>query len=331
MTFFYKTGTGTWWKYSRYEINNDIIYPSAGAELTNYEPWDYYEYQTMGRDGENNRPPYLELLDIAMKIKQMVPRHPESMDANLAADITDWCAKWGLLGVLPHQVLSVEFDILPGEQNTVQPGVIPRRWDSRQWQREGVSGVGTDGYCEWSQHFPGIPAEEQNNYHYPLLLSDDFWRIYREPVQKFFDFAVNLYDMKIQLDKCQTEPRISKPIVISKNNDIQLVGRQLEYYLSHVKPVLTMNAETGALASSWHSATLLGTISFMFLLDLTNRGYYVRPCEKPDCGKFFRSTDPRAKYHSTACNNAMKQRRLRERRQEKTSEVKRKKDGKKRQ
>ena len=102
-----------WWRYDKYEIDDEWIRPAPGANLELYDPWEAYrdswendpDSATPFADKRLQGPPYLSLLSLL----EGVTLEPHRF--NLAKDTTDnllrWCSEFGLLGVLPQRVHTV--------------------------------------------------------------------------------------------------------------------------------------------------------------------------------------------------------------------------------
>jgi hypothetical protein len=112
----------SWWRFDRYEIEDEFIGPAPGAAVQEYSPWDaYHETESQRRTVE---PAYVPLLELARKIAyrgqdRLRPRYvptPEKADL-----IREWCGEHGLLGILPalarrivltpYPVMSTETDL----------------------------------------------------------------------------------------------------------------------------------------------------------------------------------------------------------------------------
>ena len=134
--------TGGWWKFTEYEIKNDFIQPAPGATLEWYEPWDLYHaskvndaiappYQALlrlavqlgtdysvgewahakrlsdgtvvPRAGIGLTPMMEGDYSIQVPLKEMNSlRQLHRLKPDSARLLCDWCASYGLLGILPH-------------------------------------------------------------------------------------------------------------------------------------------------------------------------------------------------------------------------------------
>lgn len=85
---------GRWWRATRYEIVAGVIRPAADAEIEAYDPWALYR-KTRAK-GFEWTPPYAELTNIGLDLGTSVDEAERR--------ILEWCQRYGLLGLLPHQV-----------------------------------------------------------------------------------------------------------------------------------------------------------------------------------------------------------------------------------
>ena len=97
--------TGQWVRFDGYEILDGLIRPRPRSEMVEYDPWEMYREQLESKEGSA---PYLPLIEAVGDVgmgeggKLTRPLKPREEDAILA-----WCRQYGLLGVLPHEALSV--------------------------------------------------------------------------------------------------------------------------------------------------------------------------------------------------------------------------------
>jgi hypothetical protein len=90
--------TGCWYRFDQYELRDGLIRPADGAVGEWYDPWD--DFRLSREPGSTSEPPYQSLLNAMDNVSW--PLQPARADGLLA-----WCEEYGLLGVLPHQVLMV--------------------------------------------------------------------------------------------------------------------------------------------------------------------------------------------------------------------------------
>lgn len=95
---------GAWWRFSEYELEGGYIRPVKGARLVQYSPLETFELNRSER-GE---------MDTAHEALFEV-LHGLRFDADgeltreSRVDVLAWCVKYGLLGLLLHQVQQVRF------------------------------------------------------------------------------------------------------------------------------------------------------------------------------------------------------------------------------
>lgn len=85
------------------------------------------------------------------------------------------------------------------------------------------------------------------------------------------------------------------------------VSSCVNLYLEDVAPAIDDKGKI-----NWRFNTLLSAFYLMLFLDNT-KGNHIRQCQYRHCRKFFRSSDPREKYHDPKCENAEAQARYRDR------------------
>lgn len=87
---------GRWWRFDKYEIRGRAIRPAPGAQLTVYDPWKLYlRSRTRGNE---TLPPYAEFVNLRQSLSVGI-RESE-------AAIVEWCSRYGLPGILPHETRS---------------------------------------------------------------------------------------------------------------------------------------------------------------------------------------------------------------------------------
>lgn len=91
--------TGGWWRAKRYELRGGYVRPAAGVAIKRYDALDDHDYHRSNRS-PGYVPAYLRLARIADAV---APREARELE------IVEWCAEYGLLGLLLHQVQQVRF------------------------------------------------------------------------------------------------------------------------------------------------------------------------------------------------------------------------------
>lgn len=124
---------GTWWRFSAYVIQDGYIRPAPHAELQKFDPWEAY-WENHGIKGAREFPfQSLSALVARASYSETVSRvraydGPARRPLNEAEcrAITDWCSKFGLLGLLFEQVMFAK---------------LPVRWSSDDYVRNEQHGV----------------------------------------------------------------------------------------------------------------------------------------------------------------------------------------------
>jgi hypothetical protein len=304
-------GRGRWWKFNRYEIKNGHITGAAGAPLAEYDPWKLYERSLNFKNAE---PPYYALLELGRKVHDAsmlggplddVTRQPAAIGDSLADAILEFCQRYGLLGILPHQALQVSISPRVSDSNSIISALYLRGggtwdligvpgdlgWDYRRWGaastvilRYGPGGPiyaeGLTGY--WSRFFPSV--QNPDYFAFPLPLSEHFWELYSEPLDIFLKAVLWTGDMYA---------KESYPRQINLNALIDAVGIGVDDEGRYI----------------WRSPSLLGYFALMFVMDMNGKRM---PHECPSCGRLFKG-DHRARYCGNVCAWREQKRRQRRR------------------
>ncbi len=229
---------GQWWRFSRYETRTvhgrdrgSYIVPAAGAKLSQYDPWRLWSQARNSRGREQVAPPYQTLLDLTarlrigrsrtQKLSQIHSRQWEHLGwENLAeqltpesrAEIAAWCAKFGLLGLLPHRLsqISLEGPRFRQEEVFFQTQYVRTASGWRESQFPAKSGEAGPAGAQFydgeilrreslqsiAKFFPSVPApdlsDEWRTHRYPRPLTEEFWTEYAEPVALFLSAAHRL-------------------------------------------------------------------------------------------------------------------------------------------
>ena len=110
----------SWWKFNSYEIGNGYIRPAEGAKLEEYDPWVDFEES---KSTTAVKAPYLRLLELGCELPlddfplrlgsavfTLSPgdrRNDVELSNQQKRHVLDWCSKYGLLGIAPHQFHSI--------------------------------------------------------------------------------------------------------------------------------------------------------------------------------------------------------------------------------
>lgn len=92
-----------WGRWSEYKIVAGALVPAPGATFDEYDPWELYTLDPKQKAEEPN--PYLELIQLADRADD-VPRAGETA-TSMEQAVLRWCARYGLLGLLPHRASHV--------------------------------------------------------------------------------------------------------------------------------------------------------------------------------------------------------------------------------
>src|ERR1700688_2300599 len=134
---------GRWWRWTRYEISNGYIRPAREARLQVYDPWKVWlETRSLAKNSDQQKlqeAPYQALLALLDELRyrqpgdiplDFKPGDLNMMLASLTADseekTLEWCARYGLLGVLPHR--AVQVTLAPQRGSQIQYAKIGAGW-----------------------------------------------------------------------------------------------------------------------------------------------------------------------------------------------------------
>jgi uncharacterized C2H2 Zn-finger protein len=96
--------SGGWWRFTNYELRDDTILAPEGTKLEWYDPWEIYRASLY--DSGTARP-YQSLLALALSLADPNDTWPWRIDYGSLREnawkVLDWCSKFGLLGILPHE------------------------------------------------------------------------------------------------------------------------------------------------------------------------------------------------------------------------------------
>jgi hypothetical protein len=101
-----------WWRFDRYQIQDAIIRPAVGSQLTWYDPWS--DFQQI-RNQTNGQPAYSELVRLigTLKADPGTKRAYPVFSPESQSEIVSWCQRHGLLGVLLSRWESVTLSPRP--------------------------------------------------------------------------------------------------------------------------------------------------------------------------------------------------------------------------
>ena len=118
-----------WWKFSRYELQDGYIRPAPDATLQSYRPWDVH--RAAQREAlRDKQSPYVSLAALANELPDTVTSEDHtSLAPRVVKRTLEWCAEFGLLGVVLQQTRRVVF--LP---RLVEASPWNDEDDRQQWQ-----------------------------------------------------------------------------------------------------------------------------------------------------------------------------------------------------
>ena len=320
---------GRWWRWTRYELCNNYIRPARGARLRVYDPWKLWlKTRPVGRrsdQGDHGSTPYRALLAMLHKLEyrenaddpaEFTPAQVDMLIGPLTADseqtILDWCAAYGLLGILPHRVLQVVLPAQAGSQlqyDRIGFGWVASAREARNPVRpiqepkaivQPLRGVGLsiEPLCEtWMRFFPGVPVAERDTFAYPEPLTDLFWRTYAEPLEDFLSGAHALREVLTAIG-LQRSPRLRAFHALSTGGPQIVINALVAPAGLGARP-----RKTERVGLNWVGNSLLASLTMMLLEDLSKG----RALQCP-CGQLFVSQAYQARYCSRLCRWRFQQR-----------------------
>jgi hypothetical protein len=124
---------GDWWRFDRYELRAGCIMPAPDAKLESYNPWAAYWESVRGSSAR----PYQDLVRLGHLLPESGARRAMGNEwrggvqfipygEELDAEVLSWCARYGLLGLLPGRARVVV--LAPRwARDTAIPTVPPER------------------------------------------------------------------------------------------------------------------------------------------------------------------------------------------------------------
>jgi hypothetical protein len=306
---------GEWWRFDRYEIERGCIRPAAGARLESYDPWQEFLQSHKETRGQ---PPYRDLVVLMEKAK-MIPgiRVPHCLSDESQSLILSWCRRYGLLGVLLSRWEQVRLAAQGlGSDNPVQRRYVRAFGDSVEVSEisihipdlKAVALIhGLDDLViheeplgkTWAHFFPSVPFEQRETFPYPVPYSDEFCRLYAEPLDHFYLAAKRFTD--------------AIPLVGRKQSasDLPSLYRTLDVLDILRRPVNSVLEwhDDGRLTSRTVAPSLLASFVEMFAQDQA----FDRPTlECACCHTPFVSSSYLAQYCSLACRYRQQKRNVRQ-------------------
>ncbi len=325
-----------WPRFDRYIIEAGYIRPAPGAKLTWYDPWEPFlevRGESLGDGAAYHRllnavPRDLKMRkpDPGQRLKFLRPGIVDWTVSKIWTDsyqdyneqaISDWCSGHGLLGLLPHRLLYAAFR---SESNI--PVSLERkggRWMWFKWDHLARL-VGQDWHphamlrsygravreplgSTWARYFPSVPVDQCERFEYPSPDTDEFWRLYAEPVDEFLRVADQLAQCLRSITEIP-EPRKGREALTPVPHQVKLYPG-LNDFLEPVQPCLDLSGAKPQ-ARYW-SPSLLGLLALMIREDLARAGGRVVTCI---CGLMF--IHPSKNYCCSTHQNTAEKRRQRE-------------------
>lgn len=157
----------------------------------------------------------------------------------------------------------------------------------------------------WARFFPSVSQADREGFDYPLPLSDQFWRLYAEPIDEFLEAASGLANITDLLADSKSELRdgLSEPAPHGSARTVAIDHFSIE--MRSTKPRLLLNDE-GRLSMGWSTPSLLASLALFTAFEMTEGQSDLGVC--PRCRSPFVTSDPRSKYCSKRCRYAMQKR-----------------------
>jgi hypothetical protein len=326
--------TGGWWRWTRYEIRDGYIRPARGARLVFYDPRDIWLRTRPPAKSSNQREmketPYQSLLRLLGELEYRRPGDaaldftPAAVDFLFApfteeseTKLLEWCAQYGLLGILLHRTVQVTLAPRTG-LHQVQYTKIGSGWSTTEipitrqkpvsipstivQPLRGAGAVVERLGITWGRFFPTVPALQREVFLYPSPLTEEFWNLYAEPVADFLSGMHALMGLHQAIRLFQSKSRKARRL--QKLQDA-LTPRHLvaEGLLAGVSQALQWNPDR-RIRQKWVTSSLLASLATMMVEDLTNG----RALLCGACGRPFVSGAYQARFCSVRCRWACQKR-----------------------
>jgi hypothetical protein len=279
--------------------------PAPGATIEEYDPWELYS--SARESNGKSQPPYQSLLELNLhqfdfERSRIIDRDRSSrLEPEQRAGIIRWCESYGLLGTLLHSSTRRAFSPKHtlgrhriADFSATKGGRFI--WVGGNW---GLARYSQDGGGTWDRYFPSISENDKTTYEYPKPLTEEFWRIYAEPVEDFLEHAGWLIAALHRV--------ASPPTFRSKGSEHGLGLETLNTLAGRVSPVLELN-DDGSFRQGWGTNSLLASLATMAIFDIGGSQRVLR-CET--CGRHFVTPAYQAKYCSDTCRSTAQKRRSR--------------------
>lgn len=326
--------TGRWWRWTRYEIRDGYIRPARGAQLRIYDPWKVWvETRPLARSSNQRKlqeTPYQSLLALLIELQYRQPGDIPldfkpgelnlllaSLTADSEAKLLGWCARYGLLGVLPHR--AVQVTLAPQTGVHIQYAKFGAGWIATERQPpltpgavlqplRGVGSVAEPLSATWSRFFPDVPPDQRETFRYPEPLTEKFWAMYAEPLADFLSCMHALRELHQATMLFQARSAAERRL---GNLQAALAGGSHlmpEGLVAGVGLALNWDRSRRSVHLKWVASSLLASLTVMMLQDVA----YGRALQCPGCGRAFVSGAYQARFCSERCRWVVQKREYRE-------------------
>jgi len=159
------------------------------------------------------------------------------------------------------------------------------------WVHESLS-------TSWGRYFPSVRPREWDNYDYPCPLTDEFWRLYAEPIDTFLRYAA-LLDQAVQF--------LTPTVKFKDELEQQEARLHFDTLLAPAAQIASRGAD-GSLEQRWRFPSLISAFMEMAFQDAL-AGKYRLQCGA--CHAPFVSDAYQARYCSEQCRYRQQKRNLR--------------------
>ena len=311
-----------WWKFDRYEIENGYIRPAANASLGEFDPWLAHK----AREGHIDFPPYTELANLVRDL----PRGPFGFQIpdseELRNGVLDWCRRYGLLGLLPHEVSSARFGTWMVTRTSTGWTQSRYPWEPGEpgppWGEVIGESVTGDRLYEteqfWYDYFPDEKHDRKSDPEGDrrfdrnddkrsrcIPLTEPFWQSYAEPLQYFVQvarFFANALEVTAIPDG---PPVIEREVPLDRTAAVA----RLNHLSSVVTPIVTVSGG-GSYEQEWQAPSMLGHLAMQASQNLLGDRKIIS-CDA--CQALFSSAHHSARFCSDLCGNRQRKRDQRKR------------------
>jgi hypothetical protein len=305
--------SGEWWRFERYEIRDGAIQPARGAHLEWYDPWASFRETKKYKDAAS---PYQGLLQLVAQFEFTSPGRLSSLNHVSQKAIVDWCqtngplgillARWESLRLAPQPSGDVDFVSLRYVRayGQVIATILSQGSDVGAWKPNvllhglnDVELVEESPEKTWRQFFPTVPRARANTYQYPRPYTEEFCRVYAEPV---FDFVVaaRLFAGAVKrLAEHKKDPQAEEHALETMN----VLRRPIS--------AIVDRTSKGDLKQLWQTPSLLASFAEMFAQDIAF-GRVIRLCQC--CQLPFVSAAYQGRYCSPNCRQRQQKRNVRQ-------------------